>query len=113
MKVTTADAGLVNVKQAVDPSIDKPYINSATAPGAGQNSGLALGRCVARELRCTTFFAWQAPENPQNFRIDHDAGASMSTIETVIFWLMLFWTPGLAFMGFLLLPKPTGSDQVS
>jgi hypothetical protein len=31
--------------------------------------------------------------------------ASMSTIETVIFWLAVFWTPGLAFVGFLLLTK--------
>jgi hypothetical protein len=29
----------------------------------------------------------------------------MSAIETVIFWLTVFWTPGLAFIGYLLLPK--------
>jgi hypothetical protein len=61
-------------------------------------------------LRCTTFFAWQAPDNPQTLRIDRDAGASMSTIEMVIFCLAVIWTPGLAFMGYLLLPKPPGSD---
>jgi hypothetical protein len=43
-------------------------------------------------------------------RIDRDAGASMSTIETAIFRLAVFWTPGLAFVGYLLLPKPPGSD---
>ncbi len=29
----------------------------------------------------------------------------MDAIETVIFWLAVFWTPSLLLVGFLLLPK--------
>jgi hypothetical protein len=75
-----------------------------------QNIGLTLARCVAGELRCAIVFAWQAPDNPQTLRIDHDAGARMSTIEMVVFCLAVIWTPDLAFVGYLLLPKPPGSD---
>ena len=60
---------------------------------------------IPLRLRRTNNFAWQHSGNPQTSRIDHDAGASMTTIEMVIFWLVVFWTPGLAFMGYLLLPK--------
>jgi hypothetical protein len=43
-----------------------------------------------------------------------NAGATMSTMEMVIFYLAVIWTPSLAFVGYLLLPKPPpGSDQVS
>ena len=45
-----------------------------------------------------------------HFPIDHDAGAYMSTIETVIFWLAVFWTPSLAFAGYLLLPRRPDAD---
>jgi hypothetical protein len=30
----------------------------------------------------------------------------MSAIESTIFWLELFWTPGLVITGYLLLPRP-------
>jgi hypothetical protein len=30
----------------------------------------------------------------------------METVETAIFWLEVFWTPSLALMGYLLLPRP-------
>jgi hypothetical protein len=30
----------------------------------------------------------------------------MDTIETAVFWLEVFWTPGLVLTGYLLLPRP-------
>lgn len=29
-------------------------------------------------------------------------GAAVSAMKTVIFWLAVVWTPGLAFMGYML-----------
>jgi len=34
----------------------------------------------------------------------------MSTMGTVIFWLEVVWTPGLALMGYLVLPRPMELD---
>jgi hypothetical protein len=33
-------------------------------------------------------------------------GMTMDTVETAIFWLEVFWTPGLVLTGYLLLPRP-------
>lgn len=30
----------------------------------------------------------------------------MNTVESTIFWLEVFWMPGLVFTGYLLLPRP-------
>jgi hypothetical protein len=34
----------------------------------------------------------------------------MSTIGTVIFWLAVFWAPGVILMGYLLLPRLPKTD---
>jgi hypothetical protein len=41
----------------------------------------------------------------------HDPGAArVTTLETVIFWLVLIWTPGLGLMAYLLLRRSTETD---
>jgi hypothetical protein len=66
---------------------------------AGEDLTSRLG-CVAQQVSLG-----DSQGNPQTPRIDHDAGASMTTTETVIFWLAVFWAPGLVFVGYLLLPR--------
>jgi hypothetical protein len=39
-------------------------------------------------------------------KIDHARVGVMETMEEVIFWLEVIWTPGLALTAFLLLPRP-------
>jgi hypothetical protein len=39
------------------------------------------------------------------------ASAIMETMEEVIFWLEVIWTPGLALTAFLLLPRPVDALQ--
>jgi hypothetical protein len=34
----------------------------------------------------------------------------MSTVKDAIFWLAMFWTPGLVFVGYLLLSKRIETD---
>jgi hypothetical protein len=41
---------------------------------------------------------------------DHDTGPYVSAVGTVIFWLVVFWTPGLVFAGYLLLPRRPNAD---
>jgi len=36
-----------------------------------------------------------------NFRYIHDAGTTLGTLATVIFWMVLVWVPGLAVMAHL------------
>ena len=41
----------------------------------------------------------------------HDPGAArVTTLETVIFWLVLIWTPGLGLMAYLLLRRSPEID---
>lgn len=39
-------------------------------------------------------------------RWGHDVGTCMSILETVILSLVLVWTPGIAFVAYLLMPRP-------
>ena len=45
-------------------------------------------------------------QTPADFQDRSCVGTTVSTIESTIFWLELFWTPSLVIAGYLLLPRP-------
>jgi hypothetical protein len=50
-------------------------------------------------------FRLQVAEKCGDYKNRSRVGKSMSTIEMVVFCLVLVWAPGLAFVGYLLLPR--------
>jgi hypothetical protein len=83
--------------------------SAGAAPRSVANSALQVGSQfkpvdnVSEVLCRTTVVAWRLSESLDRLsRIDH----ARETIETAIFCLAIFWTPSLALMGYLLLPRP-------
>ncbi len=74
-------------------------------PAGAQHLG-TVGRAFNLSDREAQIFGWQLKESAQTLSMTV-TGAGMSTI---IFWLALVWMPGLAFFGYLLIPKRPETD---
>jgi hypothetical protein len=66
-----------------------------------------MGDNAARRLLRSNF-CLQKVISCADFNQISDVGRlGVDTIEAVIFWLAIVWTPGLAFLGYLVLRRPT------
>jgi hypothetical protein len=65
-------------------------------------STVTLRDCVAQQL-----LLGKRANRVTLFASGHDLGASMSNLEMVMLSLVLVWTPGLAFVAYLLMPRST------
>ena len=65
----------------------------------------ALVHFHRRRVCGETCFVWIGTNPCKVGNTGHDAGTTMDVVETLLFWLALFWLPPLAFVAYLLLPR--------